>query len=213
MKNKTHKNKKEIKSSHDDDYGSIKLKKIIIKDNVGCITVDNSFEENFKNYLKNKPGEPHSKKKSVSVSVGKELIHIFKKPLAPKSVNPKDDFYTYVNYEWLKKMKSQNEKKYYTRIDSFRIIQEKVYYQLIDIVKDYTSEHSDNKSKMIRNVYESFLHLNESVCEKHWINIKKELDKIFEKGTCIDLLIYMNKNEIVPEGDIFVNYNNIKIRI
>ena len=45
MKNKTHKNKKEIKSLHDDDYdGSIKLKKIIIKDNVGCITVDNSFE-------------------------------------------------------------------------------------------------------------------------------------------------------------------------
>lgn len=202
MKNKTRKNKKEIKSLYDDndddvDYGGIKIKKIIIKDNVGCITVDNSFEENFKNYLNNKPGEPHSKKKSVSVSVGKELIHIFKKPLAPKSVNPKDDFYTYVNYEWLKKMKSQNEKKYYTRIDSFRIIQEKVYYQLIDIVKDYTSEHSDNKSKMIRNVYESFLHLDESVCEKHWINIKKELDKIFEKGKCIDLLIYMNKNEIV----------------
>jgi predicted metalloendopeptidase len=201
MKNKTRKNKKEIKSLHDDnddvDYGGIKIKKIIIKDNVGCITVDNSFEENFKNYLNNKPGEPNSKKKSVSVSVGKELIHIFKKPLAPKSVNPKNDFYTYVNYEWLKKMKSQNEKKYYTRIDSFRIIQEKVYYQLIDIVKDYTSEHSDNKSKMISNVYESFLHLNESVCEKHWINIKKELDKIFEKGTCIDLLIYMNKNEIV----------------
>ncbi len=106
MKNKTRKNKKEIKSLHDDDndnvdYGGIKIKKIIIKDNVGCITVNNSFEENFKNYLNNKPnkpntpGEPHSKKKSISVSVGKELIHIFKKPLAPKSVNPKDDFYTY----------------------------------------------------------------------------------------------------------------------
>ena len=198
MKNKTRKNKMEIKSSHDNDYGGIKIKKIIIKDNVGCITVNNSFEDNFKNYLKNETTvEPYSKKKSISVSVGKELIRIFDKPLAPKSVNPKDDFYTYVNYEWLKKMKSQNEKKYYTRIDSFRIIQEKVYYQLIDIVKDYTSKHSDHKSKMIRNVYESFLHLNESVCETHWINIKKELDKIFEKGTCIDLLIYMNKNEIV----------------
>jgi len=194
MKNKTRKNKMEIESSRHDDAG-IKIKKIIINNDVGCITVNNSFEENFKNYLNNKPGEPHSKK--ISVSVGKELIHIFDKPLAPKSINPKDDFYTYVNYEWLKKMKSQNQKKYYTRIDSFRIIQEKVYYQLIDIVKDYTSEHSDNKSKMIRNVYESFLHLNESVCEKHWINIKKELDKIFEKGTSIDLLIYMNKNEIV----------------
>ena len=41
MKNKTRKNKMEIKSSHDNDYGGIKIKKIIIKDNVGCITVNN----------------------------------------------------------------------------------------------------------------------------------------------------------------------------
>ena len=50
---------------------------------------------------------------------------------------------------------------------------------------------------MMRNVYESFLHLDESTCETHWINIKKELDKIFETGTCFDLLVYMNKNEVV----------------
>ena len=31
MKNKTRKNKKEIKSSHDDNYGGIKLKKIMIR--------------------------------------------------------------------------------------------------------------------------------------------------------------------------------------
>jgi predicted metalloendopeptidase len=193
-KNKTRKNKKEHKSSHHDN-DSIKVEKLIIKDDVGCVTVNNSFEDNFKNYLKN--DEIKADDESRSLSIGKELIRVFNKPMAPKSVNPKNDFYTYVNYEWLKKMKSQHTNKYYTRIDSFRIIQEKVYYQLIDIVKDYTSEHSDHKSKMIRNVYESFLHLDESVCETHWINIKKELDNIFETGKCMDLLIYMNKNEIV----------------
>ena len=197
MKNKTRKNKKEIKSSsHHDNRGDIKIEKLIIKDDVGCITVNNSFEDNFKNYLKNKT-TADSRLKKNSVTIGKELIRVFDKPLAPKSVSPKDDFYTYVNYEWLKKMKSQHTNKYYTRMDSFRMLQDKVYYQLIDIVKDYTSKHSDHKSKMIRNVYESFLHLNESVCENHWINIKKELDKIFETGNCIDLLVYMNKNEIV----------------
>ena len=197
MKNKTHKNKKGNDSSHYDN-DSIKIKKIIINDDVGCITVNNSFEDNFKNYLKsgtNSGEELRAKKNSASIS--KELIQIFDKPLAPKSVNPKDDFYTYVNYEWLKKMKSKHTNKYYTRIDSFRMLQETVYYQLIDIVKGYISEHSDHKSNMIRNVYESFLHLDESTCEIHWVNIKKELDNIFEKGTCIDLLIYMNKNEIV----------------
>ena len=196
MKNKTRKNKKEIKSSHNDNHGDIKIEKLIIKDDVGCITVNNSFEDNFKNYLKNET-TAESRLNKKSVSIGKELIRVFDKPLAPKSVSLKDDFYTYVNYEWLQKMKSKHTNKYYTRIDSFRMLQDKVYYQLIDIVKDYTSKHSDHKSKMIHNVYESFLHLNESVCEKHWINIKKELDKIFETGKCMDLLIYMNKNEIV----------------
>ena len=198
MKNKTHKNKRKVKKSHNRNVGVEKIKKLIIKDDVGCITVNNSFEENFEHYLKSgtKSGkELRATKKSVSV--GKELIRVFDKPLAPTSVNPKDDFYTYVNYEWLKKMKSKRTDKYYTRIDSFRMLQEKVYYQLVDIVKVYTSEHSDHKSKMIRNVYESFLHLDESTCETHWINIKKELDKIFETGTYFDLLIYMNKNEIV----------------
>ena len=199
MKNKTRKNKKEIKKMHKDARVE-KIEKLTIKDDVGCITVNNSFEENFKNYLKSKTKsgkdkDIHAKKNSASI--GKELIRIFDKPLAPKLVNPKTDFYTYVNYEWLKKMKSQNEKKYYTRIDSFRMLQETVYHQLIDIVKGYVSEHSDHKSKMIRNVYESFLHLDESTCETHWVNIKKELDNIFEKGTCFDLLVYMNKNEIV----------------
>ena len=198
MKNKTHKNKREVNKSHNRNANIKQNKKLIIKDDVGCITVNNSFEDNFKNYLKNSTttGEKLRKKKN-SASIGKELIRIFDKPLAPKLVNPKTDFYTYVNYEWLKKMKSQNEKKYYTRIDSFRMLQETVYHQLIDIVKGYVSEHSDHKSNMIRNVYESFLHLDESTCETHWVNIKKELDNIFEKGTCFDLLVYMNKNEIV----------------
>jgi putative endopeptidase len=88
-------------------------------------------------------------------------------------------------------------KKYYTRIDSFRMIQEKVYYQLIDIVKAYTSEHSSHKSTMIRNVYESFLHSDEDSCERHWKKIKQDLEDIFQNKTCTDLLIHMNQNEIM----------------
>ena len=95
MKNKTHKNKRKVKKSHNRNVGVEKIKKLIIKDDVGCITVNNSFEENFENYLKSstKTGKERSKKNSVSIA--KELIHVFDKPLAPKSVNPKNDFYTY----------------------------------------------------------------------------------------------------------------------
>ena len=174
------------------------IEKIIIDDKVGCITVKNSFEENFENYFKNKKNAQQLKNAKYN-TIGKELISAFKKPIAPKHINPKDDFYTYVNYDWLKQKEKKHKKmkKYYTRVDSFRTLQEKVYYQLIDIVKAYTSENSSHKSNMIRNVYESFLHSDEDSCERHWAKIKQELEDTFKNKTCTDLLIHMNKNEIM----------------
>ena len=174
------------------------IEKIIIDDKVGCITVKNSFEENFENYFKNKKNAQQLKNAKYN-TIGKELISAFKKPIAPKHINPKDDFYTYVNYDWLKEKEKKHKKmkKYYTRVDSFRTLQEKVYYQLIDIVKAYTSENSSHKSHMIQNVYESFLNLDEDSCERHWKKIKQELEDTFKNKTCTDLLIHMNKNEIM----------------
>jgi predicted metalloendopeptidase len=189
-----------MKSSKGNEYHkekSGKIDKIIIDDKVGCITVNNSFEENFENYFKNRKVKEYKKNAKKYNTIGKELIDVFKKPIAPKEINPKDDFYTYVNYDWLKEMKDKKMKKYYTRIDSFRTLQEKVYYQLIDIVKAYTSEHSSHKSNMIRNVHDSFLHTDEASCERHWAKIKQELEDIFQNKTCTDLLVYMNRNEIV----------------
>ena len=201
--NKTRKNKKKThvakisKGNESHKEKSSNIDKIIIDDKVGCITVNNSFEENFKNYFKNRKVKQYKKNVKKYNTIGKELIDVFKKPIAPKEVNPKDDFYTYVNYDWLKEMKDKKMKKYYTRIDSFRTLQEKVYYQLIDIVKAYTSENSSHKSKMIRNVYDSFLQSDETSCERHWVKIKQELEDIFQNKTCTDLLVYMNRNEIV----------------
>ena len=190
---------KKRNKSHEKREGNIGgVEKIIIDDKVGCITVNNSFEENFDNYFKNKKNARQLKNAKYN-TIGKELISAFKKPIAPKHINLKDDFYTYVNYDWLKEKEKKHKKmkKYYTRVDSFRTLQEKVYYQLIDIVKAYTSENSSHKSHMIQNVYESFLNLDEDSCERHWAKIKQELEDTFKNKTCTDLLIHMNKNEIM----------------
>jgi len=194
IKNKT-RVKKRNKSNEKREGNISNIEKIKIDDKLGCIIVKNSFEENFKNYFKSKRDK--LKKNEKYNTIGKELISAFKKPIAPKDINPKDDFYTYVNYDWLKEKKHKKIKKYYTRIDSFRTLQEKVYYQLIDIVKAYTSEHSGHKSTMIRNVYESFLHSDGDSCERHWKKIKQDLEDIFANKTCTDLLIRMNRNEIM----------------
>jgi putative endopeptidase len=200
-KNKKNSNKNNMNNKSRDDNDDINMRnieKIKIDDKVGCITVNNSFEENFDNYFKNKKNARQLKNTKYN-TIGKELINAFKKPIAPKHINLKDDFYTYVNYDWLKEKEKKHKKmkKYYTRVDSFRTLQEKVYYQLIDIVKAYTSENSSHKSNMIRNVYESFLHSDEDSCERHWARIKEELEDTFKNKTCTDLLIHMNKNEIM----------------
>ena len=200
IKKMKHENKSNNVTSDSDTVLDANIKgveKIKIDDKVGCITVNNSFEENFNNYFNRKKNARQIKQNAKYDTIGKELISAFKKPIAPKHINPKDDFYTYVNYDWLKDMKHKKMKKYYTRVDSFRTLQEKVYYQLIDIVKKYTSENTSHKSTMIRNVYESFLHSDEDACERHWKQIKQELEDTFKNKTCTDLLIHMNQNEIM----------------
>ena len=198
MNEKINKKRNKTKKIDSAAAANTKVEKIIIDDKVGCITVNNSFEENFNKYFNSKKKIRQQQQQNAKYdTIGKELIDAFKKPIAPTDINPKDDFYTYVNYDWLKDMKQKKMKKYYTRIDSFRTLQDKVYYQLIDIVKAYTSEHSDHKSNMIRNVYESFLHSDEDSCERHWKKIKQELEDTFKNKTCMDLFIHMNQNEIM----------------
>ena len=65
----------------------------------------------IKNYFKNRKVKQYKKNAKKYNTIEKELIDVFKKPIAPKEVNPKDDFYTYVNYDWLKEMKDKKMKK------------------------------------------------------------------------------------------------------
>ena len=73
--------------------------------------------------------------------VEKELIELFKKPFSPSKVTPRSDYYTYINYIWLtdtskKSIVAPKEQKYYVQIDDFRVTQDKVYRQLIEIIEN-----------------------------------------------------------------------------
>lgn len=50
-------------------------------------------------------------------------------------MSPQNDFYSYINDKWLKEYKVQESQKYIVQIDNFRIIQDKVFRELIEIVK------------------------------------------------------------------------------
>ena len=115
-----------------------------------------SFEKDFEKGL----GQNLTKQNNI---IQRELIRLFKVPFSPSKYTPRNDYYTYINYEWItdQTKQLQNTKKFYVQIDSFRIAQEKVYYELIDITKEYIKDNHGTKAQSIKDLYNSMLRLDE----------------------------------------------------
>lgn len=132
----------------------------------------------------------------------KELVQLFKTPFTPTSIRAQDDYYTYINYQWLacKSKELKSKLKHYVQVDSFRVTQEKVYYELIDIVKEYIKQNNSPKAKAIKSLYESLNNLNSKSAEDY---VKYYVDRIDTKiatGNIYEILGLINKNEIVSWG-------------
>jgi predicted metalloendopeptidase len=138
-------------------------------------------------------------------NIQRNIIKLLHKPFTSSNINAKDDYYTYINYNWLKdittKSKTFSKKdKYYVQVDDFRVLQDKVYKELIEIVEDYIKTNNTKKSKMIGNVYNSLSHLNTSYTKKHVHLFEEFHNKYMGEGDLSKYLAYVNSNEIVSWG-------------
>jgi len=130
----------------------------------------------------------------------KELKKILKSSHMINKNETRQDFYTYINVDWLKRTEKELEieQKYYVQIDDFRITQEKVYYELIDYVKKYIKSNPRQlKAKAISNVYNSFYGADKKKGLKHAQELKTSIEYILENGDVYDMLASVNKNETV----------------
>lgn len=177
---------------------SIKNKRIdfkaLIEDKI-CFSgtgVYTAFEKKY--------GESHPN--NVRSNVENALVKMFKEPEGPKYLKPQNDFYTFINYAWLKETAKEalHEKHYYTQIDDFRVLQDKVYYQLVDMVKMYTKENKGKKSVAINNVYKSLLSLNSQKCRAHMAKTMDAQTTKMESGNLWEFMAHVNDNEIVSWG-------------
>ena len=87
------------------------------------------FEEEY-----NKTSSKSQLKKTSKIrtkTVVKELLTKF----APNNIKPEDDFYDYINYDWLQNVSLEDRQKYIVQIDDFRLAQDKVYLELNDPTK------------------------------------------------------------------------------
>jgi predicted metalloendopeptidase len=136
-------------------------------------------------------------------SIEKELVKRFKTPFTPSKILPNDDFYTYINYRWLKDTRQQmdndqNSDIYFVQIDDFRLVQDKVYKELIDIVKDYIKDNSEKKeAKLLKNVYTSLLTLDSDSMKTHVAKMITEYDYYIQRDNLWSFLAKINLNEVV----------------
>jgi predicted metalloendopeptidase len=159
------------------------------------------YEPFVKDYIKNAP-------KELSQKNHKQLMKTFVRKLniqyAPSKVTAQSDFYTYINYKWIKndeidsttKNKSQG---YITEYDDFRIVQDKVYGQLNGILKDYVKKNHGAKANAIKNFYSSVVKLNDiHVSKKYLDDFIEYLDEMRkDKNNIWKLLGTLNKNEMI----------------
>jgi hypothetical protein len=131
-------------------------------------------EKGFINLIKN--GNTHQKR----------LINDIKKSLISNKshILPQNDFYSFVNERWMKETTLTKDQKYIVQIDDFRLVQYKVYLELIDIVKRYIKTNHSKEAKTIKNFYLSQIRFNTNEESKNYALVRlKLIDEIREVVT------------------------------
>jgi len=117
---------------------------------------------------------------------------------APHSIKPNNNFYDYINYQWLKKISLEDEKKYIVQIDEFRLAQHKVYTELDKIILDYIKNNNDKLAKNLKNFYDTVIEMNKIEDSKR---LSKEavltIDKFIEENNVWKLLAFFNSDEMI----------------
>ena len=204
-KNTTTTTTRKIKSVNNNNNKKICLTKNAIQDicRSSKYTISNNLfsEENLKK-LKKMPDYIRDPvkyklfliKKFTQMSHGKDLNY--------STSQLKNDFYTFVNKGWIDSIIAEKKKNYYVEIDNFRVVQEKVYYELIQLMKTYLKENpTEKKSLAIKNVYNSVLNETpKSIQRENCLDILNAVEKRIESGNMYDLLAHANTNEVVSWG-------------
>jgi len=188
--NKTIKNKTKKKKSY--KKPDKKIMQLICQKHANTF---NRFEDDYEKEFK------HSLK-TEDTNIERKLVKMFSTPFSPTKYKAKDDYYTYINYQWLEQQSEQIKKdvKFYVQVDSFRVTQEKVYYELIDIVKEFIKNNDSEKATAIKNVYESIYYLD-NMAAQDYINYYVDLiDKQIASNNIYEILGNKNKNEIISWG-------------
>lgn len=146
---------------------------------------------------------------STSFNLEKQIVKELKKAVSPSNITPNNDFYSYINERWLQDIDIESQQQYLTQIDDFRLVQDKVYRELIAIINKYLEDPKNLETplgKCMKNAYESFKGYNTIAQTRCLSNIYVEyLDELRKSKENIWLKLALgNRNEMISWSMPFV---------
>lgn len=144
---------------------------------------------------------------STSFNLEKEIIKDIKKAVSPSNITPNQDFYSYINERWLQNVDVEVHQQYITQVDNFRLVQDKVYRELIEIIQTYLRNGKrDRRHACVQRAYASFRGYNtlaQTRClARALVEYLDEMRKT--KGNVWEKIALSNSNEIISWGAPFV---------
>ena len=206
-----HNNKKTVKISNIKRNRTIKHnnKKILSKNKEDILNtcIKNNYLLQYesitsKNNLEKiqKVRESYHKKNTRYINVLKNELKKNNLNNIPKKFHPNQDFYTYINHTWLdiETSKLLKDPKYFVEVDDFRIVQNKVYYELMDQLREFIVKNKNTpKGKSVNNLLISLETTDLNQLRYTSKVVECIIDKYIEKESLYDLLAHINQNGIV----------------
>lgn len=185
------------------------LKKSIKTNNISIVCRNNSFN-NYNKPFEEKIEEVFKKNKinfmSINYNLEKDIIKNLKKAAEiSNKIKPQDDFYSYINEKWLKSYNPNEDQKYFVQYDDFRLVQDKVFRELLIIIENYVKQNKNSKTSFsisFINFYKSTMskYNVKSIILNHANNIVDNVDSLIKENNLWKLLAYVNHSEIVNWG-------------
>ena len=135
----------------------------------------------------------------------KEFVKELLSKFAPHSIKPHNDFYDYINYQWLKNVSLEKQQEYIVQIDDFRLAQDKVYRELNHIILDYVKTHNDKLAKNLKNYYYSVVEMNpKPYSRKLAFEAEKTVEQFLNSDNPWAILAHYNSDEMIAYSLPFV---------
>ena len=185
----------------------VKTRKIRIKKNVSKSNKDTldcpiglkPFEDEFNKKI------PKLQLKKTSIERKKTFVKQLLSKFAPHSIKPEDDFYDYINFQWLKDVSLESQQKYITQIDDFRLTQHQVYEELNGIILDYIKNNKNKLAKNLKYFYDSVIKMNSKEYTKRLAKeAVKTVDDFIAEGNPWKMLAFFNSDEMIAHKAPFV---------